>query len=166
MTIRNEQAGDVEAIATVTKAAFANHPYSQQTESFIIDALRAAGALTVSLVAEVEGAVVGHIAFSPLTISDGSRDWYALGPVSVLPAFQRQGIGSALIQQGLAILKSAGAQGCVLVGRPEYYQRFGFRHVPDLVMEGVPPEVLLALPFGEHTACGTVIHHEAFSATG
>jgi len=166
MMIRSEQVSDVEAIAKVTRAAFENHPYSRQTESFIIDALRAAGALTVSLVAEVEGAVVGHVAFSPMTFSDGSRDWYGLGPVSVLPAFQRQGIGSALIRRGVAILKSSGAQGCVLVGPPEYYQRFGFRHVPDLVMEGVPPEVLLALPFGERQPCGEVTHHEAFSATG
>jgi putative acetyltransferase len=166
MMIRSEEAKDVEAIAEVTKAAFENHPYSRQTESFIIDALRAAGALTVSLVAEVEDAVVGHVAFSPVTISDGSDNWYGLGPVAVLPAFQNRGIGTALINEGLSALKSLGARGCALVGEPAFYQRFGFKSVPELTMEGVPQENLLALPLGDHMPRGVVTHHEGFWATG
>jgi putative acetyltransferase len=93
----------------VTVAAFKTLGISNHTEQFIIEALRAANALTISLVAEVDGRVVGHIAFSPLTISDGTRNWYGLGPVSVLPEYQRQGIGKALIREGLsrqATLKS------------------------------------------------------------
>jgi putative acetyltransferase len=121
MIIRNELESDFEAISAVTKAAFANHPHSNQTEQFIVNALRAANALAVSLVAEVDGKVVGHIAFSPVTISDGSQNWYGLGPVSVLPGFRKQGIGKFLIHEGLSLLKALGAKGCVLVGDPKYY---------------------------------------------
>ncbi|MEW5800512.1 MAG: N-acetyltransferase [bacterium] len=166
MIIRNEKESDIQAIFEVTKAAFENHPISNHTEQFIVDALRAANALTISLVAEVDGKVVGHIAFSPVTISDGSHNWYGLGPVSVLPEFQKQGIGKALIHEGLSLLKSLGAQGCVLVGEPEYYKRFGFRSFPDLTFEGVPQENVLALSFDERRAQGSVVHHQAFSAKG
>ena len=101
LTIRSETVADVTAITDVTVAAFKSLKISNQTEHFIIEALRAANALSISLVAEVDGRVIGHIAFSPLTISDGTRGWYALGPVSVLPEFQRQGVGKALINEGL-----------------------------------------------------------------
>lgn len=164
MIIRSETQSDVEAIYNVTKAAFENHPHSNHTEQFIVNALRAAGALTVSLVAEVGGKVVGHIAFSPVTISDGGQNWYGLGPVSVLPEFQKQGIGRSLINQGLSLLKALGAKGCVLVGEPKYYERFGFRNIPDLTLEGVPQEYFLALPFEKDGAQGAVEFHKGFSA--
>ena len=93
LTIRSETDADAGAIADLTIAAFRTLPISNHTEQFIIAALRAAKALTVSLVAEIDGRVVGHIAFSPVTMSDGFPGWYGLGPVSVLPEFQRQGIG-------------------------------------------------------------------------
>jgi putative acetyltransferase len=167
MIIRNETDSDVEAIFKITKAAFEDHPYSnhtEPTEPFIINALRAAKALSISLVAEVDRKVVGHIAFSPVDISDGSHNWYGLGPISVLPAFQKKGVGKSLIHEGLALLKTLGAQGCVLVGDPKYYERFGFRSFPDLSVEGVPPENILALPFDNHIPQGEVIFHQAFSA--
>ena len=88
MIIRSETPSDIEAIYDVTKAAFEYHPSSRQVEHFIIRDLRAAGALSLSLVSEVDGRIVGHIAFSPVTISDGTPHWYGLGPVSVLPDFQ------------------------------------------------------------------------------
>ena len=166
MIIRPDTDADIEAIAEVTRAAFADHPYSQQTEHFIIAALRAAGALTISLVAEVDGEVVGHVAFSPITISDGSQDWYGLGPISVLPECQRQGIGKALMHEGLSRLKALGAKGCVLVGDPNYYERFGFRSGPELTHEGVPQENVLVLPFGESRPQGVVVFHKGFLATG
>jgi len=125
--IRDETAADVDAIREVTIAAFKTLAVSHQTEQFIIEALRAARALTVSLVAEMEGQVIGHIAFSPVTISDGTPDWFGLGPVSVLPAYQRQGVGSALIREGLSRLRAMKARGCCLVGHPEYYRKFGCR---------------------------------------
>jgi putative acetyltransferase len=164
--IRDETDADVDAIRDVTVSAFKPLAISQHTEQFIIAALRAAGSLTLSLVAEVDGRVVGHIAFSPVAISDSTRNWYGLGPLSVLPAYQRQGIGKALIEAGLSRLKSLNARGCCLVGHPEYYRKFGFRNVQGLVLEGVPQEVFFALSFDGHFPQGTVTFHEAFKADG
>lgn len=166
IVVRNETHDDVCAITEVTVAAFKTLEISNQTEQFIIEALRAAKVLTVSLVAEKDGRVVGHIAFSPVTISDGTRSWYGLGPVSVLPEFQRQGIGKALIREGLSRLRNMNAQGCCLVGHPDYYRTFGFTNVPELVLEGVPPEAFFALSFDGHTPKGTVAFHEGFKADG
>jgi len=164
INIRKETETNVAAITEITIAAFANNPHSHQTEQFIIHALRKAHALTLSLVAEVDKKVVGHVAFSPVTISDGSTGWYGVGPVSVVPELQRRGIGKALIHAGLSALKALGAKGCMLVGDPAYYVRFGFRNIPELVLEGVPKEVFLALPFGESKPSGAAIFHEAFTA--
>ena len=164
--IRNETHADVGTITEVTVAAFKTLEISNHTEQFIIAALRAAKALTVSLVAEVDGRVVGHIAFSPVTISDGSPNWYGLGPVSVLPECQRRGIGSALIQEGISRLKDLGARGCCLVGHPEYYRRFGFQNVRGLVHEGVPEEVFFALSLDGHIPQGIVEFHAGFTADG
>ncbi|MFX5522399.1 N-acetyltransferase, partial [Acinetobacter baumannii] len=75
----------------LTEAAFRNAAHSSHTEQFIVDALRARGELSVSLVAEMDGKVIGHVAVSPVTISDGSTGWFGLGPISVLPAWQGQG---------------------------------------------------------------------------
>jgi len=166
MFIRNALESDVEVISEVTKAAFENHPHSEHTEQFIIHALRAGKALTLSLVAEAEGKVVGHIAFSPVTISDGSQNWYGLGPISVLPEFQKKGVGKSLIHEGLSRLKTLGARGCVLVGEPRYYERFGFRNSPDLILEGVPQEYFLALPFEKSATRGAVVFHPGFAAKG
>lgn len=163
--IRNEETSDYETITEITLAAFADEPHSNQTEPFIIKALRAAGALTVSLVAEVDGKVVGHIAFSPVTIGGRDCDWYGLGPISVSPEYQRRGIGKALIREGFGLLKESGAKGCILVGDPGYYERFGFKNIPELILEGVPPENVLALPLAEDDARGAVVFHEAFTAT-
>jgi putative acetyltransferase len=164
--IRDEARHDAEVIAEVTVAAFDSLEISNHTEQFIVEALRSAGALTVSLVAEVDGHVVGHIAFSPVTISDGSNNWYGLGPVSVLPLYQRMGIGKALIQEGLSRLKELGAKGCCLVGHPQYYRKFGFENVAGLVVEGVPEEVFFALSFGGRFPQGHVTFHEGFKADG
>jgi len=163
MNIRAEKKSDINAIFEITKQAFKNHPIEPHTEHYIINALRKDNALTISLVAEIEGKVVGHIAFSPLTISDGSCDWYALGPVSVHPKFQRQGIGQALVHEGLARLKILGTQGCVLVGEPAFYNRFGFKSYPNLSMKDVPQQYVLALPFTGRIARGVITHHHAFS---
>ncbi|HWQ92315.1 MAG TPA: N-acetyltransferase [Clostridia bacterium] len=163
-SIRNETSADIRAIAEVTRVAFAGLAISHHTEEFIIEALRAARALTVSLVAELGGRVVGHVAFSPVTVSDGTRGWYGLGPVSVLPEYQRRGIGKALIQEGLARLKRLDARGCCLIGHPAYYQKLGFRNLPGFVYEGVPPEVFLGMCFDGSTPQGTVVFHEGFAA--
>src|SRR5690606_5325135 len=134
------------------------------TEQYIVAVLRAANALTISLVAEVAGSVVGHIAFSPVVMSDRTPGWYGLGPVSVLPAMQRQGIGRKLIEEGLSRLKTMNARGCCLVGHPGYYTRFGFSNVEGLGYPGVPSAVFFALPFDGNLPRGTVEFHAAFKA--
>ena len=166
MIIRKETASDVAAITAVTISAFRTLAISNHTEQFIINALRAADALAISLVAEIDGRVVGHIAFSPLTISDGTIGWYGLGPLSVLPEHQKKGIGKSLVNEGLSLLKKLGGQGCALVGHPNYYKRLGFGNFPELVYEGVPQEVFLALPFTERVPKGIVMFHEGFLANG
>ncbi len=166
VVIRDETDVDVGVISEVTIAAFKTLEISNHTEQFIIEALRVAKALTVSLVAEIDGRVVGHIAFSPVNISDDTRDWYGLGPVSVLPEYQRRGIGKSLIREGLSRLKDLNARGCCLVGHPDYYKKLGFKNILGLVHEGVPPEVFLALSLDGHIPQGTVTFHEAFKADG
>jgi putative acetyltransferase len=166
ITIRPERETDIESISDVTRRAFKNHPISHQTEHFIVDALRRAGVLTVSLVAEVDGVVVGHVAFSPVTISTGAQGWYGVGPLSVVPELQRQGIGKLLMNEGLSLLRDTGAKGCVLVGDPGYYGHFGFRNLPSMIYEGIPQEYFLTLEFIEGgSAAGMVTFHEGFGVT-
>lgn len=166
LLIREEHQTDIAAIAEVTVAAFKTLAISGHTEHFIVDALRAAGALTVSLVAEVDDRLVGHLALSPVTIVAATAQWYGLGPISVLPEMQQQGIGKALIEAGLACLRQLGAGGCCLVGHPGYYRRFGFVNVDGLGLTGVPPEVFFALSFDGSMPKGEVVFHSGFQATG
>lgn len=163
ITIRPETPADVHAITAVTIEAFRSLEVSDQTEHLIVRALREAGALTLSLVADRDREVIGHIAFSPVTFSDRTPGWEGLAPVSVHPAHQRQGIGSALVREGLARIRAAGARGCCLVGHPEYYGRFGFLHPSGLGMDGVPPEALFALAFEGPMPTGTIAFHPAFN---
>ena len=162
MVIRPEASQDQAGLRQVHLAAFAFHPHSRQTEHLIVDELRSASALTLSLVAEQEARILGHVAFSPAPLNGQLAGWYLLGPLGVLPECQRQGIGSALVRAGLDAMRQRAAQGCALVGNPLYYGRFGFRAIPQLVMEGVPPEVFLALPFGATVPEGRIAHHPAF----
>lgn len=162
--IRDEKSTDIKTIFEITKAAFETMEFSSHTEQYIVDALRNAGVLTISLVAEVDGNVVGHIAFSPVTMSDGTPNWYGLGPVSVLPKHQKMGIGKALIEEGLLRLKQMGAAGCCLVGHPEYYGKFGFENSSVLAHEGVPREAFFVLSFDGHVPQGYVTFHEGFGA--
>lgn len=161
MLIRPEAAADHAAIRALTTAAFAGAPHASGTEAAIIDALRAAGALALSLVAD-DGGVVGHVAFSPVRIDGRDTGWFGLGPVSVAPKWQGQGIGSALIREGLARLAASGAQGCVLLGNPGYYRRFGFATDPDLTLPDVPPEYFQRLVLAGAPARGTVSFHPGF----
>lgn len=162
MIIRSEKPSDIKVIAEVTKAAFEDHPLTQQTEPAIIHDLRTDEALTISLVGEVEGRVVGHVAFSSVTISDGTTNWHGLGPISVLPEYQGNRIGTALVNSGLALLKSMSSKGSVLVGLPTYFSRFGFWNHPQLIHEGTPQEVFLANSFVVQVPNGTVEYHKAF----
>jgi putative acetyltransferase len=164
--IRSETREDAAAIEAVTTAAFLNAPHTDHTEQFIVAALRAAGALAISLVAEDGGAIVGHVAVSPVTISNGSPDWYGLGPISVLPERQGEGIGAALMHAALDALRERGAAGCVVLGEPGYYGRFGFRVEASLRLPGLPPEYFQALMLrGTNLPDGIVSYHIAFDAT-
>lgn len=161
--IRNECPNDAPAISALTAAAFRDVRYSDGTEVAIVERLRADGDLALSLVAEnMDGAIVGHVAFSPVAISDGTTGWYGLGPVSVIPLRQRSGIGSGLIEEGLARLTAMGAKGCVVLGEPAYYGRFGFRHDPRLVYPGPPAEYFQVLTLAGEAPAGTVSYARAF----
>lgn len=138
LNLRPETAADHHAIAALTKAAFLGRPYADGDEQDVIDRLRARSALTLSLVAMAPEGMLGQITFSPATVDDGSGPWYALGPVSVAPTHQGQGIGSALIKAGLDQIDALGALGCILTGNPDYYQRFGFAVTPSLAPEREP----------------------------
>ena len=166
MTIQIRQAAtaDDQAICSLTQAAFADVSHSTHTEHCIVEALREADALTVSLVAECEGRIVGHIAVSPVTISDGTEAWYGLGPVSVQPEEQGKGIGSKMMRAALDALILEGAKGCVLLGEPAFYGRFGFQQQAELILPGAPVEYFQALAFDAPMPTGQVTYHEAFSA--
>jgi putative acetyltransferase len=162
--IRDESAADVAAIEAVTAAAFLNAPHTSHTEQFVVNALRRAGKLAISLVADAGAEVIGHVAVSPISISDGASAWFGLGPISVLPEHQGRGVGSLLMREALRILRVRGAAGCVLLGEPEYYGRFGFQADANLILREVPPQYFLAISFGTSRPHGTVSYHEAFNA--
>lgn len=164
VTIRREQAGDEATIHRLTQAAFRDMPFSEGDEQDLVDALRRDGDLALSLVAEDGARIVGHIAFSRVAIGDGTPDWYGLGPVSVWPELHRQGIGSALIRRGIADLRECGAAGIVLLGSPDYYGRFGFRHEPQLRYPGPPPEYFQCLQLTGELPAGEVAYAPAFRA--
>jgi len=163
MLIRPETPADFGAISSLVEEAFANHIHSKQTEHLIVDALRNAGALHLSLVAAEDGDIVGHIAFSPVKIAGVDCAWLGLGPVAVVPRRQRQGIGPALIERGLEDIQAMGACGCVLLGHPEYYRTFGFHALPQLTLMNVPVEYFLARSFIDQIPEGAVEFHDAFS---
>ncbi|MCG8996031.1 N-acetyltransferase [Laribacter hongkongensis] len=163
--LRPEQPSDINAISELTREAFLNAPHTSHTEQFIVNALRRSGQLTLSLVALEHGQLAGHIALSPVTLSCGTPGWYGIGPLSVRPDCQQRGIGSQLVRQALPMLQQqTGASGCVLLGDPAYYSRFGF--VPDtgLTLPGIPPGYFQALSFGPPVPCATVSFHAAFDA--
>lgn len=163
MLIRQEQQCDHAAIANITAAAFAGLEHSDGSEPRIIERLRAAGDLTISLVAVEDDQLIGHVAFSPVTIDDAFVDWFGLGPVSVGPAHQGRGIGSALIRQGLDRLRALGAAGCVVLGEPAYYTRFGFERDDRLTYEGAPPEYFMRISLtADEPPIGRVDYAPAF----
>lgn len=165
MWIRAESIADHDAIRRVTTAAFAGAAHASGSEAHIIDALRAANALTLSLVADIDGRIAGHVALSPVSLDDGSDDWYGLGPVSVDPRDQGNGVGSALVRAALAELPALGARGCVVLGDPRYYTRFGFRPHPQLRYPDAPAEYFMALALQGSPPRAVVAYHDGFSIT-
>ncbi|UOR15889.1 GNAT family N-acetyltransferase [Qipengyuania aquimaris] len=162
LTIRPETDADHAQIAVVTNAAFVEVEHSDGSEVQIVDKLRQDGDLALSLVAEDGERIVGHVAVSPVTISDGSEDWYGLGPISVLPVHQREGVGLRLMQRAIADMRAMGARGIVLLGEPAYYSRFGFEHDPQLTYPGPPAEYFQRLVLEGEAPSGTVSYAPAF----
>jgi putative acetyltransferase len=123
MIIRHEVPSDITAIRFVNEQAFGG-----TAEANAIEQLRDRGAATLSLVAVIGGQVVGHLFFTPAVIEAPDRSWPALGlaPLSVLPEYQRQGIGTALMNAGLEECRRLGHARIIVLGHPEYYPRFGF----------------------------------------
>lgn len=158
--MREEAPDDHAVIGEITAAAFRDVPYASGNEAEVVERLRAAGALLLSLVAVADGTVVGHVAFSAAEPEE--PHWSALGPVSVLPSWQRRGVGSALINAGLDRLARGGAAGCMLVGDPDYYSRFGFRLAPDHLPSGEPPDSFMLRCFGNARPAARLRFHSAF----
>lgn len=123
LTVRTETEADHFAVRQVNERAF-----NQPDEAALVDALRKTARPQVSLVAELDGQIVGHIFFSPVVIESSESTFTALGlaPMAVLPEFQNQGIGSELVRRGLATCQSINHDVVVVLGHPEYYPRFGF----------------------------------------
>ena len=165
MNIRPEVPGDADAIREVVSEAFAAASHSDGTEPLIVDALRSAQALTISLVAVEDGVIVGHVAVSPVAAESGAQGWFGLGPVSVHPDWQGRGIGKALIGEALERLRRSSAAGCVVVGEPDYYGRFGFEHDPAAHYRDIPPPYLQMLSFRGPRLRGAVEYHPAFDVT-
>lgn len=166
MKIRHENHSDIKEIESLIYRAFMNHPHHEPgatpTEHLIVNKLRDVNALSLSLVCEDETGIIGHIAFSPILINGEESHWCGLGPVSVIPERQGEGIGGALIREGMSQLKSQDIEGLVLLGEPEYYGRFGFVSQPKLTLADAPPEYFLALSLSNNTPTGEVAYHSAF----
>jgi putative acetyltransferase len=167
MHVRSERPADIPHVHALNVAAF-----DSPTEATLVDALREQ-ADVVSIVAEQDGHIIGHILFSPVRLT-GADGLHAVGlaPMAVAPEHQRTGIGSALVREGLAHCQRQGVDAVFVVGHPEYYPRFGFR--PASSFAGitcefeVPDEVFMALelaPAALEGKAGRVFYHEAFRAT-
>jgi len=186
MLIRDERPGEAHAIADLVAQAFQTAPHASGIEAAIVEGLREHGALSLSLVAVMDAAIVGQVVFSRVVIAPGgtgtaageaepfsSRSsavdaggWFALGPIAVVPALQHKGIGSALVREGLRRLAGDGAAGVVLVGDPAWYRRFGFAADPALHVAGIPPEYVLFRSFGAAAPAGRIRFHPAFGVAG
>jgi len=163
MKIRAEQPADHSKIHHLTKIAFEPKAFSDGTEPDLIDELRNAGELSLSLVAENGADIVGHITFSKVVIGQFNYGWYGLGPISVHPDQQRTGIGTSLIENGFQLLQDLGCEGCALVGDPKYYSRFGFVSDGKVFYKDTPSEVVQWKSFGNLVPVGELVFHPAFS---
>jgi putative acetyltransferase len=162
--IRDEQATDYDAVRALNASAF-----DTAAEARLVDALREQAAPLVSLVAEQDGAIIGHILFTPVALSGrDDLEIMALAPMAVAPSRQRQGIGSALVSAGLDRCRALGAGAAVVLGHPAFYPRFGF--VPSvrfgIVCEyDVPQDAFMVVelePGFLQNASGTIRYHAAF----
>ena len=167
LTIRHEYPNDVSAIHRLNQLAFEG-----DTEANIVDALRANCDPLLSLVAVSDEQIIGHILFSPATIEtkEGIVTGMGLAPMAVHPEFQRQGVGTNLVEQGLDELRTQDIPFVIVLGHPDYYPRFGFelasRHDIRCQWEGVPDEAFMVLLLNEELGgrlAGTAYYREEFT---
>lgn len=163
IAVRSERPGDEAAIHAVNEAAFRGHPHSEGREPFIVLALRTDGELALSLVAEAGSAIVGHAAYSEAVLSNGERGWFTLGPIAVLPEWQGEGIGRAMMEAGEAHWRQAGAKGLVVLGDPALYARFGFVQGSPLHIEGDLAAYFQVLAFTDTIPDASVTFPGAFA---
>src|SRR5687767_1722543 len=163
VVVRPEEPGDAAAIHAVHAASFPT-----AGEARLVNLLRAAGRLTISLVAESGGSVVGHLAFSPVTVGSGEIG-AGLGPVAVADAHRRRGVGERLIREGLAACRAAGFAWAVVLGDPGYYRRFGFRPAAEFGLSdeyggGAAFQVMELVPGRLPVGAGLVRYAEEFAS--
>lgn len=166
MIIRHEERDDQQAIRKVNETAF-----ETSAEADLIDALRVKASPLVSLVAEIDREIIGHILFSPVKLSNHpDKKIMGLAPMAVLPSWQRQGVGSELVRAGLAACLGLDYGAVVVLGHPDYYPRFGFVPANEFGLAceyDVPTEVFMAQelkPGYLDDTSGTIHYHPAFSA--
>ena len=171
MIIRKETNSDYPAVYALIKEAFQSAEHSDGTEQDLVVSLRSSRAFIpeLSLVAEINGRIVGHILFTKAAV--GSRPVLALAPLSVKPEFQRQGIGSALIRKGHAIAASLGYSHVIVLGSDQYYPRFGYVPAASLgvvIPDGIPPRYVMAAALGGTTIplSGPITYAEEFGISG
>jgi len=162
MIIRSETPDDEDAIHLINAAAFAPSSHANGTEAQIIRELRKDGDMTISLIAEDGGEIVGHIVFSPVAIGGRNDDWFGLGPLAVRPNAQRKGFGSALVKRGLTMLRERGAKGCALLGNPAFYARFGFESDGTIVFGDLPTRFVQRVVFAGKPPAGDLTYAPAF----
>jgi len=161
--IRTEKPEDVATISALISVAFRKSPHGDGGEAAIVEQLRDSGDLALSLVAvaELKG-IVGQVAFSPVKIESRLQKWFGLGPVSVAPEHRRRGIAAALIRRGLEMLETQSARGCVVLGNPAYYRRFGFEADEGMRYPGPPPAYFQRLVLAGDVPTGIVSYAPAF----
>jgi putative acetyltransferase len=162
MIVRPEHVEDERAVSDLITCAFASAAHASGDEAAIVERLRRDGDLEAAFVATDGERIVGHCAFSPVLIDGAARGWFGLGPVAVSPERQGEGIGDALIEHGLADLRARGAQGCVVLGDPAYYRRFGFEADRALTYPGPPAEYFQRIVLQDEAPCGVVSYSPAF----
>ncbi len=168
LILRPELPDDFEQIDRLIRVSFECSSVGYHNEAELVRALRNLGDLKLSVVAEVDDQIVGHIAFSPVKFSmddqfNGHESWFCLAPLAVLPAFQGKMIGQHLVQSGMAGLQKIQASGVIVLGDANYYQRFGFKHIPACTLNQAESEHLLGYSFNARALKGDIILSKGFN---